>query len=229
MYELLAEAIRYGWIACAHTQAITTTEAAKLDAHAYRFATIKNKGLKYSHTYTLLAMKKVTLANNYNDVVMLFRNPWGKDQRGPQWRGDWGQNDDLWTKHTKKQLEEYQHLMTENTFWMSLEDFIEYFRSFTICQNDPQIRSRIVPADIETFGKDGVSYTGWAVLQLRFRGNGQNVCFRLCQMDRRFLEDQNQLLTFEYAMMTMFVVKKARVPPRTEYGTATQEFCYLEG
>ena len=120
-------------------------------------------------------------------------------------------------------------MMTDNTFWMSLGDFIDHFRSFTVCYNDPTIHTRIVPADLDAHGAGGVTKDGWAVLHLRCKIAAANVCVRLSQLDRRSLADKSRLLTYEYAMMTVIVVKKARVPPRTEYGTYTQEFCYIDG
>ena len=79
LYNILNEAIRYGWVMCAHTQPLPADEAEKMDPITQRFATINNKGIKYSHTYTILNMRKVVCDNGFNDVLLLLRNPWGKD------------------------------------------------------------------------------------------------------------------------------------------------------
>lgn len=79
LYETLNEAIRYGWFICANTAPIPKELDAKLDPINRRFATIKNMGIKYAHSYTILAMRKVEMKNGYNDILLLLRNPWGKD------------------------------------------------------------------------------------------------------------------------------------------------------
>lgn len=52
---------------------------------------------------------------------------------------------------------------------------------------------------------------------------------RMEQCDRKFLADKSKILSHEYAEMCMIVVKKARVPPRTEFAEATVEYAYMEG
>lgn len=61
-----------------------------------------NTGLKYDHTYTILDATTVKLANNYTDIIVLMRNPSGKNCKGINWNGDWSEFDDLWTKDTKR-------------------------------------------------------------------------------------------------------------------------------
>ena len=109
---------------------------------------------------------------------------------------------------------------------MSLEDFISYFRTLTVGHSEQTFISRPYPADI---GMHGDPDDSWAVMHLRFKTNGPNAFFRLAQMDRRYLDDKASVLEYEYAQITMLVVKKARVPPRHDFGEATQEYAYMEG
>lgn len=59
---------------------------------------------------------------------MKLRNPWGKFE----WKGDWGDESDLWTDELKKKA----GLTSEDdgAFWMSFTDFKEYFSRYQICQ-----------------------------------------------------------------------------------------------
>ena len=74
----------------------------------------------------------VTLENDYQDILVFLRNPWGKHVRGEQWTGDWGPLCDLWTKHTKKQIKHHLTNQTKATFWMSLEDVLKTFEEIVL-------------------------------------------------------------------------------------------------
>jgi len=113
---------------------------------------------------------------------------------------------------------------------MSLGDFIDMFKSITINYTDLQYATRIIPADLTMPGvPDDDNEEGWAVLHIRVKMNSRHAFFRICQLDRKFLENDAEILEHEYAQMTMIVVKRARIPPKTEYGVATLEYAYLNG
>ena len=57
-------------------------------------------------------------------------------------------------------------------------------------------------------------------MKLHCQQNAPQMFFRICQMDRKFLKDENAILTYEYAKVTMIIVKKARLPPKGEYKKA---------
>jgi hypothetical protein len=97
-----------------------------------RKMTVQDKGILYGYTYTMLELKVVTLANNYTDIIVMLRDPSGKTKKGRQWLGDWHEDCDLWTKHTKQQIGDVSSLESEATFWMSLGDLIEIFDSVTV-------------------------------------------------------------------------------------------------
>lgn len=63
-----------------------------------------------------------------NCAIVCVRNPWGKFE----WRGDWSDASEKWT-------EEAQALVgfvagEDGIFWMSVEDWREYFVDLVICQ-----------------------------------------------------------------------------------------------
>lgn len=202
----------------------------KMDERTRHWATIDGRGIKWNHCYTILDARPITLANGWTDIIVLMRNPWGKDQRGDQWTGDWSYSSDLWTKHTKKQVDQAARLTSEATFWMSMQDLLDMFKSVTINHTDLTYALRVIPADVVQPGfESDQEADDWAVMHLRCQQNAPLMFFRICQMDRKFLENEEEITTYEYPQVTMIVVKKARLPPKTEYSTATVEFAYLEG
>ena len=91
--------------------------------------------------------------DGYLDILVLLRNPSGKDIKGERWTGDWCKDCDLWTKHTKKQIGAAKSKESKATFWMSLGDVIEIFNSFTINYPNPNIVKWTIAAD---FGVENI-------------------------------------------------------------------------
>jgi len=84
-YETLKEANNKGWITTCTTPKFNLEESGmvgRIDEESERWLTIENKGLKYGHTYVILDIKVVKLPE-FTDIIALFRNPSGKDCRGP--------------------------------------------------------------------------------------------------------------------------------------------------
>ena len=53
-----------------------------MDTKNRYWATIDGKGIRYSHSYSLLDARVIKLENGYTDIILLLRNPWGKCNRG---------------------------------------------------------------------------------------------------------------------------------------------------
>ena len=105
LWATLDEANKKGWVTTASTPQLPADRARTLDEDGARWASVDGRGIRFGHTYTVLDARAVTLANNYTDVILLLRNPSGKSARGAEWTGDWADDCDLWTKHTKKQID----------------------------------------------------------------------------------------------------------------------------
>jgi hypothetical protein len=101
-WQIIIGANKKGWVTTASTCPIPDRKLELLDEDGMRWATIDDLGIKYNHIYTILDARVINLANGFTDIIVLMRNPWGKNTRGNQWNGDWGKDDDLWTKFTKK-------------------------------------------------------------------------------------------------------------------------------
>lgn len=64
---------------------------------------LKEIGLKNMHSYTLIDVREVTLANNEIEYLLFIRNPTGnfflKDYE--VWKGDWGPLSEKWNENPK--------------------------------------------------------------------------------------------------------------------------------
>ncbi|ETO36307.1 hypothetical protein RFI_00758 [Reticulomyxa filosa] len=93
-------------------------------------------GLMVDHSYTILDAKQ-----GLDPVVRLLcmRNPWGHGE----WKGDWSDFSPLWTQvilsfflslQTKaKEVFKPSLNPDDGAFWISWEDFLDYFSSITVC------------------------------------------------------------------------------------------------
>ena len=77
---------------------------------------------------------------------------------------------------------------------MSLEDFIKYFKSFTINHVESTWSKRIIPADIKIEGdQQSEEYKDWGVLHLRTNTHSPVTFFEIYQLDRRFYDDKSKI------------------------------------
>lgn len=86
---------------------------------------LEELGLVAQHSYGLL--KAVEAVDAFEDTIrlVLLRNPWGDFE----WKGDWGDNSDLWTDEIKRQV---GYDDAEGLFWMSYQDMCHYFSRIQI-------------------------------------------------------------------------------------------------
>eukprot|EP00448_Togula_jolla_P041964 CAMPEP_0170625318 /NCGR_PEP_ID=MMETSP0224-20130122/30694_1 /TAXON_ID=285029 /ORGANISM="Togula jolla, Strain CCCM 725" /LENGTH=457 /DNA_ID=CAMNT_0010951883 /DNA_START=121 /DNA_END=1495 /DNA_ORIENTATION=- len=82
-------------------------------------------GLHTGHAYSILAVQKVDTSTfgMGGDVFRMvkIRNPWGTGE----WKGDWADDSDLWTKHPKVKKALAFEASDDGAFWMSWKDFVE--------------------------------------------------------------------------------------------------------
>jgi hypothetical protein len=106
----------------------------------------KKLGLVEDHAYTLIGAKE----HDYNGKklrLIRIRNPWGCKE----WTGDWSDNSPLWNEELKNVFNQVK--CDDGTFYMSLEDFVNFFDSTYVCHimYDCNIKSKILTSnDLKT-------------------------------------------------------------------------------
>jgi len=94
-------------------------------------------GLISSHSYSLVEAHTVSV-NSKKVRLLKLRNPWG----GTEWKGDWSDESSTWTPQLKQQLKWED--VDDGSFWMSYQDFVNYFNSTVVCKMDENyVRSHL--------------------------------------------------------------------------------------
>eukprot|EP00455_Lapot_gusevi_P000170 TRINITY_DN10070_c0_g1_i7.p1 TRINITY_DN10070_c0_g1~~TRINITY_DN10070_c0_g1_i7.p1 ORF type:complete len:371 (+),score=73.41 TRINITY_DN10070_c0_g1_i7:336-1448(+) len=81
-------------------------------------------GLKKNHAYAILGVAQL----DDGTQLIKLRNPWGSFE----WKGDWSDDSDKWTPQLRRQLNVVNS--NDGVFWMSYSDFLQYFRSISVCK-----------------------------------------------------------------------------------------------
>ena len=103
---------------------------------------IEKYGLISGHTFTVTNLVEGYIKNKYIRLIRL-RNPWGYKE----WNGNWSDHSKLWTEEAKKELNVNLHIEDDGEFYMSFEDFFNYFLVVDICRvTNPQcVKSFKIP------------------------------------------------------------------------------------
>ena len=103
---------------------------------------IEKFGLVSGHTFTVTNFVEGYVKNEYIRLIRL-RNPWGYKE----WNGNWSDHSKLWTEEAKKELNVNLHIEDDGEFYMSFEDFFNYFLVVDICRvTNPQcVKSFKIP------------------------------------------------------------------------------------
>ncbi|GMF45269.1 unnamed protein product [Phytophthora fragariaefolia] len=89
-------------------------------------------GLVFDACYVIYDVRDVDGAQ-----LLQLRNPPGDHQ---EWKGDWSDGSRLWTRRLRKRLgvRKGNDTGSDNTFWMSFDDFCHAFRALYVCRDyDP--------------------------------------------------------------------------------------------
>mmetsp|Transcript_3288 Transcript_3288/g.5458 ORF Transcript_3288/g.5458 Transcript_3288/m.5458 type:complete len:180 (+) Transcript_3288:682-1221(+) len=90
---------------------------------------LKKLGLIAEHAYGLIQVAEVIDKRARKVRLVKLRNPWGKFE----WNGDWSDHSKLWTPELKRELN-VKSDANDGTFWMSFEDFTEFFSRVQLCK-----------------------------------------------------------------------------------------------
>ena len=93
---------------------------------------VLERGIMFAATYTLYDIQEVEGVQ-----LIRLRNPPGSH---PEWNGDWSDDSPLWTTKLKLKFN-YTNDVTDNSFYMSFDDFCNIFKSLYICKWYNQVRT----------------------------------------------------------------------------------------
>ncbi|CAH1794235.1 unnamed protein product [Owenia fusiformis] len=91
-------------------------------------------GLVSSHLYSLTGCVQVDAHGRPTTLVRL-RNPWGHKE----WNGPWSDKSPEWNKITVERKSQLMNKSDDGEFWMSLEDFSQYFQNCNFCSFTPDV------------------------------------------------------------------------------------------
>ena len=99
--------------------------------------TLKDKGLLKNHTYCLRSAYEKEI-NNEKVKLLKLNNPFGKGE----WNGDWSDSSNKWNDETKE-LFQFGVKKDDGEFYISYEDFTQYFSDVAICVPYKPFLSRV--------------------------------------------------------------------------------------
>lgn len=88
-------------------------------------------GVVSGHAYSVISVRTVNHETEGEVRLVQCRNPWGHKE----WNGDWSDTSELWTDDLKEEVGLKED--DDGIFYMKVEDFLEHFRSSSLCvEND---------------------------------------------------------------------------------------------
>ena len=118
LFDIIENAVKNDYIVVSD---ITATNDTNLDY-------LSKMGLVTNHAYSVIDTIKLKNPNGTFTKLLKMKNNWGTNE----WLGDWSDGSKKWTEDYKKQvnLEDKE----DGIFWMSYEDFLQFYTSTHICQ-----------------------------------------------------------------------------------------------
>jgi hypothetical protein len=90
-------------------------------------------GVVQGHAYALLSVS-ANLGPDGQFDLMKLRNPHG--QGGQEWSGAWSDGHPIWDQYPGIKEKLMPAVEDDGTFWMERADFVNEFRSISICLSD---------------------------------------------------------------------------------------------
>ncbi|XP_029972334.1 calpain-1 catalytic subunit-like [Salarias fasciatus] len=90
--------------------------------------TVLPNGLVQGHAYCITGLKEVMSQGQIVRLVRLL-NPWGKGE----WKGAWSDQCPRWQTVSPEERAMCQSVRDDGEFWMSLEEFVQFYSDLDIC------------------------------------------------------------------------------------------------
>lgn len=169
---------------------------------------LKQFGLISGHAYALLSAARVPDPDGNEVEILKLRNPWGNFE----WNGAWSDTSDLWTEESCKIVgRKLGESIDDGSFWISFQDFAQFYSSATCCFYHPYHNYNSVEMKQVKGGYSLVEIETKKV----FSGH-----ITVCQLDRRFKGKLAVAGDYDYskAMIALFR------PTTDEDGQITADF-----
>ncbi|XP_047462186.1 calpain-2 catalytic subunit-like [Mugil cephalus] len=89
-------------------------------------------GLVDGHAFAVTGAQQVESDGNKVNLVRIW-NPWGEGE----WNGAWNDKSELWRTVRRDVRRECLRVCNDGEFWMTMEDFCDYFEELDICCDSP--------------------------------------------------------------------------------------------
>ncbi|KAJ1148435.1 hypothetical protein NDU88_001271 [Pleurodeles waltl] len=122
LYRIIQRAIARGSLLGCY---IAATSVSEKEAKTF-------KKLVKGHAYSITALKEVHYRGRLEKLIRM-RNPWGH----VEWMGAWSDNSPEWNAVDPAEKEELDVKMKDGEFWMSFQEFLQYFSRLEICNLTP--------------------------------------------------------------------------------------------
>jgi hypothetical protein len=97
-------------------------------------------GLEVEHCYAVISVVELQVRDRQMQRLVQIRNPWKR----LEWTGDWSDSSPLWTPKLKSAA---HYTEEEGAFWMSWEDFQQFFGTVRICMTEDSYWTTSLPMD----------------------------------------------------------------------------------
>lgn len=99
-----------------------------------------DNGLVRGHAYSITAVQTVSGPRGMTPILRI-RNPWGNDA---EWNGAWADNAREWDYVSYEEKHKMQVVFkNDGEFWMSFDDFVNYFEKLEVCNLGPAVMNEI--------------------------------------------------------------------------------------
>lgn len=133
IWEKLLSGFRKKWVICANTEdVINADEIGLVENHAYSILDCYECDtdiLDDCESYLNEFKKKCKYFREDKLRLIKIRNPWGCKE----WKGDFCNSSKLWNKELKEKVK-YEDSLSEGIFYMTFEDFVDYFPWTFFCK-----------------------------------------------------------------------------------------------
>lgn len=144
IWQELCDSINQGYIVCGSAGSSATQFCG--DASAPDYVSV---GLHSDHGYSVLNYVELKQPNGVKCKLLLLKNPLGYSE----WSGDWSKSSTKWSEALVQQLPDKMTSKSDGSFYMSVGDYLKYFRATYICRENSKYRASSIQCKVPQAGR----------------------------------------------------------------------------